>query len=169
MSDAGSAPLQAAVAPRRGTLLLSRRAFVLLACITAALAAALANLALGAVQLPFATVLRILVGSYDASSAEAALAVSVVLELRAPRVLQGLLIGAALAVSGAAFQGLFRNPLADPSLIGISSGAATGAVAYIVLGGVIGGVLDDRFGGPLNALPRMAALPLAAIGGALAA
>jgi iron complex transport system permease protein len=54
--------------------------------------------------------------------------------IRLPRVLLGIQIGAALAVSGAAMQGLFRNPLADPGLIGIGSGAALAAVAVIVLG-----------------------------------
>jgi len=52
--------------------------------------------------------------------------------IRFPRVLLGLLIGAALALSGAALQGLFRNPLADPGLIGISSGASLTAVLMIV-------------------------------------
>lgn len=53
--------------------------------------------------------------------------------IRAPRVVLGVLVGATLAVSGAAMQGLFRNPLADPALIGVSSGAALAAVAVIVL------------------------------------
>jgi iron complex transport system permease protein len=52
--------------------------------------------------------------------------------IRFPRVLLGLLIGAALALSGAALQGLFRNPLADPGLIGISAGASLSAVLMIV-------------------------------------
>ena len=56
-------------------------------------------------------------------------------EVRLPRLLLGLLTGAVLAVSGALLQGLFRNPLADPGLIGVSSGAALAAVAVIVLGG----------------------------------
>ncbi|WP_111498121.1 FecCD family ABC transporter permease [Marinobacter bohaiensis] len=56
-------------------------------------------------------------------------------DIRLPRLLLGLLTGAVLAVSGALLQGLFRNPLADPGLIGVSSGAAFGAVAVIVLGG----------------------------------
>jgi len=54
--------------------------------------------------------------------------------IRLPRVALGVLAGAALAVSGALLQGVFRNPLADPGLIGVSSGAALGAVAVIVLG-----------------------------------
>ncbi len=59
---------------------------------------------------------------------------SVVWAIRLPRVVLGVLVGAALAVSGAALQGVFRNPLADPGLIGVSSGAALGAVIALGLG-----------------------------------
>ena len=61
----------------------------------------------------------------------------ILLDIRAPRTVMGLLVGASLAVSGAIMQGLFRNPLADPGLIGVSSGAGLGAVAAIVLGGLL--------------------------------
>lgn len=54
--------------------------------------------------------------------------------IRLPRVLLGALVGGGLAVAGAALQGMFRNPLADPGLVGVSSGASLGAVAAIVLG-----------------------------------
>jgi len=76
----------------------------------------------------------------------------VVRDLRLPRILMAALVGAALASTGAALQGLFRNPLADPGLIGISAGAALGAVSVIVLGG---GALGHQ------------AIPLAAFAGAL--
>jgi iron complex transport system permease protein len=59
---------------------------------------------------------------------------AVLWSIRLPRVLLGALVGGGLAVSGALLQGVFRNPLADPGLIGVSSGAALGAVAVIVLG-----------------------------------
>lgn len=55
--------------------------------------------------------------------------------MRVPRLLLGFLCGGALGLCGAAMQGLFRNPLADPALVGVSGGAALGAVAAIVLGG----------------------------------
>lgn len=58
---------------------------------------------------------------------------SVVWAIRVPRTLLGAIIGCGLAISGATMQGIFRNPLADPGLIGVSSGAALGAVASIVL------------------------------------
>ncbi len=61
----------------------------------------------------------------------------IVESIRLPRTLAGVLVGSALAVSGAAMQGLFRNPLADPSIIGVSSGAALGAALAIVLGNVL--------------------------------
>jgi iron complex transport system permease protein len=60
---------------------------------------------------------------------------AVVLGIRLPRVMQGIMVGAGLALSGALMQGLFRNPLADPGLIGVSSGAALLAAVAIVLGG----------------------------------
>ena len=54
--------------------------------------------------------------------------------LRLPRSIFGVFVGASMAVAGALMQGLFRNPLADPGLIGVSSGAALGAAVVIVLG-----------------------------------
>ncbi|MEX0812715.1 MAG: iron ABC transporter permease [Chitinophagales bacterium] len=58
---------------------------------------------------------------------------SVFLKIRSPRILMSALVGTALAISGAAMQGLFRNPLADPSIIGISAGASLAAATVIVL------------------------------------
>jgi iron complex transport system permease protein len=77
-------------------------------------------------------------------------------EIRSPRVFLAGLVGAALSLSGATLQGLFRNPLADPGLIGVSSGAALGAVATIVWG--------SQLDLPQNIL--VYALPLAAVLGA---
>lgn len=83
----------------------------------------------------------------------------IIIDIRLPRIVLGMLIGAALAVSGAVMQGLFRNPLADPGLVGVSSGAGLGAIAVIVLGG--------SFLAPLTALLGLLTLPLAAFGGGL--
>ncbi|WP_317993007.1 FecCD family ABC transporter permease [Bartonella gliris] len=58
----------------------------------------------------------------------------VLIDIRLPRVILGLLVGAALAVSGVLMQGLFRNPLADPGIVGVSAGAGLGAVLAIVVG-----------------------------------
>ena len=88
--------------------------------------------------------------------------------IRAPRVALAGLVGAVLAISGATLQGLFRNPLADPGLIGVSSGAALGAVALIVLGATLADLLETSPFAPLaasvHALPF--AVPVAAMGGA---
>lgn len=86
---------------------------------------------------------------------------AVIWNLRLPRLALGILVGGGLGMAGAALQGLFRNPLADPGLIGVSSGGALGAVLAIVLG----------FPLALGALPQASifALPLAAFGGSLIA
>ena len=59
---------------------------------------------------------------------------AVIYNIRLPRMLLGILVGSALAVSGLLMQGLFRNPLADPGLVGVSAGAGLGAIGVIVLG-----------------------------------
>jgi iron complex transport system permease protein len=83
----------------------------------------------------------------------------VLLQVRLPRILLGLFVGAALAVSGALLQALFRNPLADPGLIGVSSGAALAAVATIAFGNGLMAGFTATFG--------LYALPLAAFLGGL--
>ncbi len=60
--------------------------------------------------------------------------IAIIWNIRLPRVLLGVIVGASLSIAGAAFQGLFKNPMADPYVIGISSGAAFGATIAIVLG-----------------------------------
>lgn len=67
----------------------------------------------------------------DMQSFEAVALISV----RVPRILLGLMCGATLGIAGASLQALFRNPLADPTLVGVADGAACGAVAWIVFGG----------------------------------
>ncbi|MBZ5758823.1 MULTISPECIES: FecCD family ABC transporter permease [Rhizobium] len=83
----------------------------------------------------------------------------IVFDIRLPRAILGFLIGASLAVSGAIMQGLFRNPLADPGLVGVSSGASFGAVVMIVLGSTLAA--------PIYAVLGIYALPLAAFAGGL--
>lgn len=61
----------------------------------------------------------------------------VLVDIRLPRLILGLLVGAALAVSGVLMQGLFRNPLADPGIVGVSAGAGLGAIVAIVLGSLL--------------------------------
>ena len=83
---------------------------------------------------------------------------SIVLDLRFPRALGALSIGVLLATGGATMQGLFRNPLADPGLIGVSSGAALAAASFIVFGGRIPGLPSGL---------RYYAMPMAAFLGGL--
>jgi len=106
------------------------RAFAVLAAL--ALLVALAALGIGATSLSPWHMLRALAG--DGLSAQEQL---VLFSLRLPRLVLGMLAGGALAVSGALMQALFRNPLADPGVIGVSPGAALGAVIAIVLGGAV--------------------------------
>ncbi|MDF2141331.1 iron ABC transporter permease [Paenirhodobacter sp. CAU 1674] len=85
----------------------------------------------------------------------------VLLDIRLPRLVMGVMVGAGLAVAGAVMQGLFRNPLADPGIIGVGAGAGLGAVAAIVLGGMLPGALTVLLGQHL--------VPVAAFLGAWAA
>lgn len=96
------------------------------------LLSALLAAASGAVSIPFGALIT---GALDAQQG------AVLFSIRLPRVLLGALVGAALAVSGAAMQGLFRNPLADPGLIGIASGAALAVAIVIVVAGPLVGLL----------------------------
>lgn len=73
----------------------------------------------------------------------------ILMDIRLPRLVIGLLIGAALAMSGALMQGLFRNPLADPGIVGVSAGAGLGAVLAIVLGGLLPAGLATLIGAHL--------------------
>lgn len=123
------------------------------------LCAATAVLAIGtgAVRVPPGRVLAALFGWHDEGLTDAMR--TVVWNVRAPRVLQGLLAGAMLACAGVLLQALFRNPLADPALIGVSAGAALGAVAVIVLGATWLAGLSKALG--------VWTLPVAAFTGAL--
>lgn len=137
-----------------------RAGFVLAVLAAALVSAILASLGTGAVPIPLARVARILALGRDAGLADQATARDAVIlfDIRMPRTLIGLLVGAALAIAGALLQGLFRNPLADPALVGVSAGSGFAAALVIVLGHTI-------IAGPLP----FAALPVAAFMGALAA
>ena len=87
-------------------------------------------------------------GSPNASEATE----NVILLVRGPRVIAAVLVGAALAVAGAAFQGLFRNPLVSPDILGASSGAALGAVIGIYFSLGVIGIEILAFGGGLAAV-----------------
>lgn len=130
-------------------LLSSQKLFSLLVVLT--LCALLLGLIVGPeIILPFVSS-----GTSDAISNQL-----IVEQIRLPRVLLAAIVGAALAVSGVVMQGLFRNPLADPSLIGVSSGASAGASFVIVVGaGLIGS----------HELIGVSAVAIGAFGGAVLA
>ncbi len=96
--------------------------------LAAALLLAVVSLALGTRNFSASELAQILRGDGDATSR------FIVLDLRLPRVIAAFLVGWSLAAAGVAFQGLFRNPLADPFVAGTSGGGALGAVLAIALG-----------------------------------
>lgn len=93
------------------------------------------NLFIGSVNIPF----RDLIDVFFYTDAADTIMSTIVLNYRLPQAITALLAGAALAVAGLLMQTLFRNPLADPSILGISSGAGLGVAIVILLGGTIGG------------------------------
>ncbi|OCP36423.1 FecCD family ABC transporter permease [Ensifer sp. LC163] len=113
----------------------------------------------GAADASLSNVVRWLLGTNDADQVLTVRDRIIILDIRLPRAVLGMLVGASLAVSGVVMQGLFRNPLADPGLVGVSSGASLGAVLLIVLGSAVFG--------PLFALFGFYALPVAAFIGGL--
>ncbi|MGN0923333.1 iron chelate uptake ABC transporter family permease subunit [Ectopseudomonas mendocina] len=101
------------------------------------------SLALGPVSLPLGDTLSAtlrLLGLPVTADASVQQAELILAQIRMPRTLLGLAVGMVLALCGVAMQGLFRNPLADPGLVGVSSGAALGAAVAIVGGAAFGGL-----------------------------
>ena len=99
--------------------------------------AAVAGLAFGPVALnPFGVAAELLnlIPGVDIHSGLTEREAAIVISLRLPRVVLGLLVGAMLALAGGCFQGVFRNPLADPYLLGVAAGAGLGATAAVALG-----------------------------------
>lgn len=124
------------------------RGAILLGLSAAAVGSIAASLRFGAVGLEAGQVVDALRGTGDPRI------VTIVRDLRLPRALLAAFVGGALALAGATFQALLRNPLAEPYVLGVSSGAAVGAVALIAVGGMALGPW---------------ALPAAAFAGALGA
>ena len=115
-----------------------RRRTVLLVLVGLLAAACLLAVGLGTVWIPPRTTLHLIgwkLGLMEAPAGVPPSTAVILFELRIPRVLLGVLVGSALAAAGALFQALFRNPMADPAIIGVSSGAALGAIVAILLGG----------------------------------
>ena len=123
----------------------------------AAVASVLAGLCIGAFPVGFSQLLSAVGLSSEPLDATTS---AVLYAIRAPRVIAAFTVGAALAAGGAAMQSLFRNPLADPGLLGVSSGAALAAVSVIVLGEKVMHIMPPEL--------RPWCLPVAAFLGGLA-
>jgi len=98
---------------------------------------AILSVGIGAVSIEPSVVLKVFankLGFLDFAEDELVQSSAIIYSIRLPRVILAILVGATLAISGAALQGLFRNPLADPTLIGVSSGSALAAAFVIILG-----------------------------------
>jgi len=153
-----SATVEAAARPARS----SRPAAVLvIAALLVVLAlAAMIALTVGAAGIPFARLPAALGISANLSDSMTARDQLVLWSIRIPRIAAAAMVGGLLAASGAIMQGLFRNPLADPALVGVSSGGAFAAAAAIVF-------TDSRFGESIRFLQNEL-LPLSAFAGSLA-
>ncbi|MEM7524409.1 MAG: iron ABC transporter permease [Pseudomonadota bacterium] len=131
-----------------------RRVAILCVIGLATSALLIAELAYGPVYLSTADIFAAMTGAAEPAPQ------TIFSEIRAPRALLAMTVGASLALAGACLQGALRNPLADPGLIGVSAGAAVGAVSIIVLGDLLLGAAA----GPTGAL-RPYLLPLGAFTG----
>ena len=102
----------------------------------------LLNIILGSVQIPFKDVCHILLGDYNGNE----IWQNIIWKSRVPQALTALVAGAGLSVSGLQMQTVFRNPLAGPSVLGISSGASMGVAFVVLLSGTLGGVALSKVG-----------------------
>jgi iron complex transport system permease protein len=91
-------------------------------------------LSVGRYSIPFETVLQFLASKLQLAPKVSPLNENILMNLRLPRVVAALIIGASLAVAGTAFQSVFQNPLVSPDILGVANGAAVGAAAAIILG-----------------------------------
>ena len=136
-----------------------RQSSVILLLVLSIPVLALLNLAVGSVGIPLSEVMGILSGR----GAEVEVWNHIVLQTRLPQTLTAMACGAGLSVAGLEMQTVFRNPLAGPSVLGISSAASLGVAFVVLLSGTIGGGVMSRFGFWGNT-----ALTMAAICGAMA-
>jgi len=148
--------LSLAVPRPRGAHYLTARQLIVGSAVLLAVAV-VGSLALGPTGITLSALPRALASALGMTSdAAAAREQLVLIDIRLPRTLLGMFVGASLAIAGAIMQGLFRNPLADPGLIGVSSGAALAAVATIALGNGLAAPLLQPLG--VYALPVAAFL-----------
>ncbi len=112
------------------------------------------SMSIGPIQIPLDRIVEILFKLLFKSQDSTEPAALILFQIRLPRVLAGAIVGASLSTAGVAFQGIFRNSMADPYVIGVSSGAALGAALAIVLGTSLG-------------IPGLGDIPILAFLGAL--
>lgn len=107
----------------------------------------LVSLSIGAVPISVAEIVRIFLSKIGVGEMnETDIQSLVLLNIRLPRLLFTVLIGAALGISGASMQGLFRNPLVEPGIVGVSSGAALGAISVILGIGLLSSTVINGLG-----------------------
>ncbi|MDO5706687.1 MAG: iron ABC transporter permease [Paracoccus sp. (in: a-proteobacteria)] len=124
--------------------------------------AAIASLGIGRVGIPFGRVVQVLASPWFPPAVPVTpMEWSIVVVVRLPRVAMAVLAGAGLALSGAVLQGVFRNPLVGPQVVGVSAGAAFGGTLSIVLGWPWLALMGAAFVGGLSALVLVSALALA--------
>lgn len=131
---------------------------LILLLLTAIILMVVVNLLVGSVSLPVADVVGALFGDDEVNE----ISRNIVVQSRLPQTLTAIVAGAGLAVSGLQMQTVFRNPLAGPSVLGISNGSALGVAFVVLLSGRLGGVALSRLG-----YLGEAAMSVAAIAGAL--
>jgi len=107
----------------------------MLALIVAIVVLVIVNLFIGSVKIPVTAICKILVGA----GSESEIWTNIILSSRLPQVLTAIVAGAGLAVSGLMMQTIFHNPLAGPSILGISNGASLGVAFVVLLSGQLGG------------------------------
>lgn len=169
------APLASRAAPPAvaGRASASARFWLLLVALFVALLAAIVlAVAIGAVGIPFATIVQVILSHLLPGSVEVTWSPTqdqIVWQFRLPRALLAVIVGAALAISGTVLQAMVRNPLADPYIFGISSGASVGAVAVLTLGAAAVGGLSLAVAAFLGSLGTMVLVYLLAQQGGRAA
>lgn len=164
MEATAPGPLEARATAEPGATVVARPAVevrptrlgpgALLVALTALVGAGLLAILVGPVTLPPGPILLEIVGRLPGVQVSSGLSereVAILWELRIPRVVLGALVGAMLAMSGAAYQGVFRNPLADPYLLGVAAGAGLGATLAVAY-------LHGREAWPVDPLPLAAFL-----------
>lgn len=135
-------PVEAAADSPAARLNLGLRPALLLVVCAALAGMFVLTLALGSVQIPLNEVLTVLAGGEASRTSWT----NIVLKFRLPKAITAALAGAALGASGLMMQTFFRNPLADPFVLGISSGASLGVALVVLSAGTVGGTLLAGFG-----------------------